>query len=198
MIALAHWCDAQVTADHGKYVGAHGLEAHNFGGFEEIYNIPMIVSGPGVAVGERCNGRVGLHDLHPTILELCNAMPAASLRPDSRSFAPLLATPSVQEGSFDTGYAEYFGTRFPLSQRILWEGDWKFIFNGFDFDELYNLASDPHELTNLAEDPTHRNRVEELMAKVWGRVELTRDETLLNTHYYSMRFAAVGPNAARL
>ena len=44
----------------------------------------------------------------------------------------------------------------------------------------------------------HRKRVEEMMAKVWGRVEATRDETLLNTHYYSMRFAAVGPNAARL
>ena len=38
----------------------------------------------------------------------------------------------------------------------------------------------------------------EMMAKVWGRVEATGDGALLNTHYYSMRFAAVGPNAARL
>ena len=34
---LEHHADAEntvviVTADHGKYVGAHGLEAHNFGG----------------------------------------------------------------------------------------------------------------------------------------------------------------------
>ena len=189
---------SQVTADHGKYVGGHGMEAHNFGGFEEIYNIPMIVAGPGVAVGERCDGRVGLHDLHPTILELCGAAPDAPARADSRSFAPLLAAPAAQESGYRTGYAEYFGTRFPLSQRILWDGDWKLVFNGFDFDELYCHATDPHELTNLAAEPEHRQRVEEMMAKVWGRVEATGDGALLNTHYYSMRFAAVGPNAARL
>jgi arylsulfatase A-like enzyme len=46
--------------------------AHNFGGFEEIYNIPMIVWGAsaGVAVGASTTARVGLHDLHPTLLEL--------------------------------------------------------------------------------------------------------------------------------
>ena len=27
------------TADHGKYVGSHGMDGHNFGPFEEVYNI---------------------------------------------------------------------------------------------------------------------------------------------------------------
>ena len=34
------------------------------------------------------------------------------------------------------------------------------------------------------------------MGLVWERVQATGDQTLLNTHYYSMRFAVVGPNAA--
>jgi hypothetical protein len=107
--------------------------AHNFGGFEEIYNIPMIVSGAaaGVAVGCWTNARVGLHDLFPTILELCGVAPPAAVA-DSRSFLPLLRSPETEASKFTRGYAEYFGTRFPLCQRIAWDGDLKLVFNGFD------------------------------------------------------------------
>jgi arylsulfatase A-like enzyme len=77
-----------VSADHGRYVGAHGFDAHNFGAFEEIYRIPLIISGPGVAVGEETFGLVSLLDLCPTLLELTgNEIFEVS---DSKSFAPLL------------------------------------------------------------------------------------------------------------
>jgi arylsulfatase A-like enzyme len=180
-----------VTADHGKYVGAHGFEAHNFGAFEEIYHIPMIVAGPGVAEGVDSKARVGLHDLCPTILELADA-PAIDV-PDSQSFAPVLADPAAADSAFSEGYAEYHGTRFTLTQRICWDGDWKFVFNGFDFDELYNLAEDPWEMTNRIDDPAEQERVQAMMRAVWRRIRETDDRPLLNTHYYSMRFAAIGP-----
>ena len=73
--------------------------------------------------------------------------------------------------------------------------EWKFVFNGFDFDELYNLADDPWELTNIAALPEHADRVRNMMRGMWRRMHETGDTTLLNTHYHSMRFAAVGPNA---
>jgi hypothetical protein len=63
-------------------------------------------------------------------------------------------------------------------------------------DELYDLAADPDELRNLAAEPRWRPTLERLMGLVWERVQATGDRTLLNTHYYSMRFAVVGPNAA--
>ena len=66
---------------------------------------------------------------------------------DARSMAPLLTEPAHVPEEFSTGYAEYHGTRFPLMQRVLWKGPWKFVFNGFDFDELYNLEDDPSEPT---------------------------------------------------
>lgn len=179
-----------VTSDHGRYVGAHGLDAHTFGAFEEIYNIPLIVSGPGIASDVTSPAAVMLQDLCPTILDLAGAEPIDV--PDSSSFADLLHDPL---GSDDgrAAFAEYHGTRYPLAQRILWNGDWKFVFNGFDFDELYNLATDPGELHNLASAPEHRERLEQMMAAVWRVISDTYDKPLIESHYYSMHLAAVGP-----
>lgn len=180
------------TSDHGRYVGSHGLEAHNFGAFEEIYAVPVVVAGPGVAQGEVTDARVGFHDLCPTILELADVETFDTL--DSQSFADLLRNPAQAAENHREGYAEYFGTRFRLTQRVYWEDEWKFVFNGFDFDELYNLQDDPFELTNLADRPEHADRIRKMMAGIWRRMHETGDTTLLNSHYHSMRFAAVGPN----
>ena len=58
------------TADHGKYVGSHGMDGHNFGPFEEVYNIPLVAAGPSIAQGVETDARVGLHAIGPTLLEL--------------------------------------------------------------------------------------------------------------------------------
>ena len=183
-----------VTADHGRYVGAHGWDAHNFGPFEEIYRVPLIANGPGIAARKQTNALVSLIDLCPTLLELAGAEPIDA--PDSRSLAPLLVDPRPHEGDFNTHYGEYHGTRFNLTQRILWRGDWKFVFNGFDFDELYHLKTDPHEMTNLINHPEHEPRIRAMMAGIWQKVRDTSDRAIEQTHYYSMRMACVGPNVA--
>ncbi len=183
-----------VVSDHGRYMGGHGFDAHNFGAFEEIYNIPLIMAGPGIASGKETSALVGFHDLGPTLLELAGAEPIQV--PDSRSFAPVLGDPAGQERQFNQGYAESHGTRYLLTQRILWQGPWKFVFNGFDEDELYNLDEDPHELANLASRPEYQDRVLGMMTEIWRVMRRTGDRALLETHYSPMRFAAVGPLAA--
>jgi arylsulfatase A-like enzyme len=154
-----------VLSDHGRYVGAHGLDAHNFGAFEEIYNIPLIVAGPGVAQGVETGALVSIADLCPTLLELAGARPIHV--PDSRSFAPLLTDPVGQASHYNTCYAEFHGTRFLMTQRILWQGPYKFVFNGFDYDELYNLDEDPYELKNLGNDPAHQGKRRDMMSQIW-------------------------------
>lgn len=180
-----------VTADHGRYLGAHGFDAHNVGPFEEIYRVPLVVAGPGVSPGVS-RSFVGFHDIGPTLIEHCLGKERQSLPADSVSFASVLRDPERQVR--ETMYAENHGTRFSLTQRILWKGDWKFVFNGFDFDELYDLESDPWELNNLAADPVHRDRVRAMMGEVWRWIRETGDRTLLETHYFSMRMGAVGPD----
>lgn len=183
-----------VVSDHGRYVGGHGYDHHNFGPFEEIYRIPLIISGPGVAQGEETKALVSLVDLCPTIIELADAEPISGV--DSQSFTSLLRDPRGESARYSTSHAEFHGTRFTLEQRIVWQGKWKFVFNGFDYDELYNLEEDPLELNNLAFDPTQRDRMKELMTEIWKNVHATNDRALLETHYSPMRMAVVGPNAA--
>ncbi len=180
-----------LTADHGELLGAHGLYCKNFSASEEVYNIPLIVAGPGIASGMVSAARVGSHDLCPTLLELTGCDPIDV--PDSRSFAAVLTDSRRQEASYTRGYAEYHGGRYILTQRIAWDGPWKFVFNGFDFDELYNLEQDPWEMQNLIDEPAYRGRVEQMMSYVWQRIRDTNDHSLLNSHYPILRIAPVGP-----
>lgn len=182
------------VADHGRYVGAHGFDAHNFGAFEEIYRIPLIMAGPGIAGDATCAAQVSIADLGASLCELGDAEPFEA--PDSRSFCGLLSAPDTVPLEFETGFAEYHGTRFPLMQRILWQGDWKFVFNGFDFDELYNLREDPSEVHNRIREPVQQSRADSMMTEIWRRVRDTGDRAILESHYFSMRFARVGPDTA--
>ncbi len=179
------------TADHGELLGAHGLYFKHFCAFEEVYTIPLVVTGPSIARGATLSTRVGLHDVAPTILELAGlTSPAVA---DCRSFAQLLKDPEKHIEFFPSGYAEHYGTRYLLTQRVYWENDWKYVFNGFDFDELYNLAADPYELHNLAHDPDHAEISRKMMRGIWDKVKKTGDTTLANTGYPSLRIAPVGP-----
>jgi arylsulfatase A-like enzyme len=180
-----------LTSDHGELLGAHGLYCKNFTASEEIYNIPLILAGPGIRRGEVADARVGSHDLCPTLLELTGSDGIDS--PDSRSFAEVLRDPWGAPADFQTGYAEYFGVRMALTQRVVWDGQWKFVFNGFDFDELYDLAADPYEMVNLASNPQYRDRLRWMTKQMWDVVTRTGDHSLLNSQYPILRVAPYGP-----
>ncbi len=180
------------TSDHGECLGAHRMFTKNVGAYEEAYNIPLIASGPGIAQRAVTDARVGIHDICPTLLELTGQTTFGD--PDSRSFVSALQDPGGTSGEFQTGFAEYTGSRYVFTQRVVWDGPWKLVWNGFDFDELYNLDDDPYELRNLADVPVHQDQLKRLMRLAWRRVEETGDTPLLNSQYYSLRLAAYGPS----
>ncbi|OUC06798.1 hypothetical protein RY27_18790 [Litorilinea aerophila] len=180
-----------MTSDHGDLLGAHGLFFKDISAFEEIYRIPLIVSGPDIEKGALCRARVGLHDLCPTLLELAGCKPFDV--PDSRSFVQLLQSPYRIGEEWTRGYAEYYGNRYRLTQRVVWNGPWKFVFNGFDFDELYNLDEDPWEMVNLSLDPAYEEQVQQMMHLFWQYARATGDTPLTETLYPALRLGTVGP-----
>lgn len=178
-------------SDHGRYVGSHGMDHHNAGVFEEIMRVPLVCAGPGIAKGATCEGLISLVDLFPTLLEWAGIEAPKGL--DGQSRAALLGDPLKEKDCSATAFAENHGTRFRLSQRVLWEGRWKFIFNGFDRDELYDLEADPGEMRNLAGKPEYAEMEADLMAKVWKEIKQSNDRALLGTHYGPLRIGRVGP-----
>ena len=165
------------------------MDAHNIGAFEEAFRIPLVIAGPGIRPGCESPARLSLHDLCPTILKLTGAELIEGS--DATSFADLLFE-NGEDGSFMTGFAENHGSRFGLTQLILWDGRWKIVFNGFDEDELYDLDSDPLEMESLGSQSEYRTRVEQLMTKTWFAIRESGDRTLLETHYAPLRLGGAG------
>ena len=103
--------------------------------------------------------------------------------------------PRITDADTDAGiaYSENHGSRFRLTQRIIWEGPWKFVFNGFDYDELYNLDSDPDETNNLINDPDHQARADAMMSKIWQRIQELETEHLKSLTISRYALDRVGP-----
>ncbi len=179
-----------LTSDHGELLGSHGLYCKNFHAGEEVYNIPLIMAGPGIKTGEVSSARVGSHDLCPTLLEFldCDTIDV----PDSASFAHLLQNPHGTE-TFQQGFAEFFGGRMNLTQRVVWDGSWKLVFNGFDYSELYDLDSDPSEMHNRIHDPSCDETVKQMFKLMWKNVRDTGDHSLFGAEYPILRIAPYGP-----
>jgi len=179
------------TSDHGDMLGAHGLGTKGVGTpYEPVHNIPLIARLPGGRGGGREDRatEANLVDLAPTLLDLCGARPIAGAQ--GRSLRPALEGAPMDPGE---NYAEFYGQRFVYTTRIVWQGDWKYIFNPGGVDELYNLAEDPHEARNRAGDPDCRAVLLDLTRRMWARMKALGDDSLLKSGYPTLRTAPIGP-----
>lgn len=179
------------TNDHGIMMGAHGLHCLGVFPFEEGYRVPLIVRWPGAgAEGAVCDELLNTLDLAPTILEMTggDSLP----RGEGRSLVPLLKGERPPDWPDDC-FAEFHGQRFFWTQRIVWTKRYKYVFNGFDFDELYDLESDPHEMTNLAGDERYAEVLEEMVERMWAHIRAIGDQNMINSNYGTLRFAPFGP-----
>jgi arylsulfatase A-like enzyme len=136
-------------SDHGDYAGAHGLWAKGVPSFREAYNIPCVLRWPnGIrAPGRQVDALVSTTDFAPTILEVAGIkapppMSGTSLVPWLRNERP--------ESWRDAVFSQLNGVELYYTQRIIQTKDFKYVYNGFDYDELYDLRNDPHETRNLA------------------------------------------------
>jgi len=186
-------------ADHGQMLGAHGLVGLGLGlAYEEVYKVPLIVRLPDGLVDDTTDHRgrnvndalVSLVDVGPTLLDLCRLTPLPDAQ--GRSLRPLIEGRTNKE-DWQEAYGEFFGQRFMFTQRIVWHGDWKYVFSPGGVDELYHLANDPYEIKNLAANPQHREILVDMVKRMWRKMEQIGDQSLLNTHYSTLRAAPIGP-----
>jgi arylsulfatase A-like enzyme len=180
-------------SDHGDYCGDHGLFAKGIPCFRGAYHVPAIVRWPaGIAgPGRRVEELVSLADFAPTFLELAGVsadreLSGVSLMPFLRGEAP--------PGWRDAIFTQCNGVELYFTQRSVMTKDFKYVYNGFDFDELYDLRSDPHEMRNVAADPAHAEVKRQLVRRMWQFAHREQD-TAING-YITIGLAPFGPAEA--
>ncbi|WP_205023388.1 sulfatase-like hydrolase/transferase [Streptomyces sp. HB132] len=155
------------TADHGEFTGAHRLHDKGPAMYEDIYRIPGIIRIPGAAPQVR-DELVSLTDCTATILELAGCDPSPAV--DSRSLVPLVrGEEAAWPGEL---VAEFHGHHFPYPQRMIRDDRYKLVVNPESVNELYDLRTDPHELSNRYTHPEFAATRARLMRRLY---ELLRD-----------------------
>jgi arylsulfatase A-like enzyme len=141
------------TSDHGSFLGERGM-ADKWLMHEPSIRIPLLIVDPSSAGGAQIPAMALTNDLAPTLLELAGITPPPFMQ--GRSLVPWLRgkTPAWRAEFF---YEHHFGNAgkpvfIPASEGVRTE-TWKYIRYVEReplYEELYNLADDPHEKNNLA------------------------------------------------
>lgn len=152
-------------SDHGDYAGAHGLWTKGLPCFKEAYHICSVIGyGRIRGKGKAVEDLVSLSDYAPTILELAGI--SVERRFAGRSLVPFLEG-AVPENWRTELYTQSNGNELYGIQRGVFDNKFKFVYNGFDFDELYDLVRDPEECHNLAEDENYADVKRLYYKKLW-------------------------------
>ena len=175
------------STDHGDMLGSHRLFNKGFHMYEETHHIPLVVRWPGVtAPGTTCDEFVNLVDLMPTFLDIGGARMPSNL--DGRSIVPLLRGETVPDWPDDV-FAEFHGYEPTLaSVRMVRTRSWKYVYNPYSEDELYDMQSDPGELYNLATHLGYKHVLRRMKARMVNRLRETRDNIVMEGGWQSNSF----------
>lgn len=160
--------------DNGYAWGEHGMTDKR-SAYEESMRIPMMMHCPElIRPGTRISQMVANIDVAPTILEAAGLEYPRSM--DGRSFLPLRRGQSIP-GREDLLYEYLWEWNYPMTPTLhaLRTERFKFIrpHGLWDIEELYDLESDPREITNLVRKPEHASRVKDMRTRLFQILQQT-------------------------
>lgn len=161
-----------VTSDHGENVGEHGLVGHQYGLFDTLLHVPLVIAGGSFdAVDSGTDRPVQLLDLPTTLLDEVEIdAPGYRSQSQGRSFHPESTEPHRDhvmseyispQPDIDTMRNRYgdlpprldsLDQRLPL--RAVRTDRWKLVAGADGSRSLYDLASDPSETADVAKRHT--------------------------------------------
>ena len=141
------------TSDNGQFWGEHRLRA-KMAAYDESIRVPLVARYDAVTASapRSQGGAVANIDIAPTLAEF-----AGIRRPfDGRSLRPLLAgAPVTWRKSFLVENLRLNPANVPTYCAIR-ARTWTYVAIRTGEEELYDLRSDPYQLTNVAADPNRR------------------------------------------
>jgi len=176
-----------ITGDHGENIGDHGLMDHQYCLYETLVHVPLLISGGPFNDGGSSDELVQLTDVLPTLLDVAEieALDARSnmqgqsfysANTQSREYvlaeylAPQPSMTALEEriGSLPTEVRQY-----DRSLRAIRTDQFKLVRGSDGSRELYDVHSDPNELTDISTSAL--DRLEQL--------ETQLDEWLVSFHH---------------
>lgn len=148
------------VSDNGQFHGEHRIAQGKYLPYEPAGHMPLLIRGPGITPGSNASALVANIDIAPTIAAIAGLEP----RVDGRSILPFARNPRrrtsrpvLLEGYSmpSTGAFPHNNTAAVLDYFGVIAGRFKYIHYGYGDRELYDLRSDPHELSSLADDPRY-------------------------------------------
>jgi len=148
----AHNTIVIVTSDHGEMLGDHGLWMKKVF-YENAIRIPLIVSCPARFGAARIPGLASLVDLLPTLMGLAGEGMETDFvdPPDGMDLSPAILHGEPLPERPLLGELTCEGTPGPVL--MIRQGNFKYIWSAIDPPILFDLASDPDEVTNIAGQP---------------------------------------------
>jgi arylsulfatase A-like enzyme len=159
-------------SDHGELLGDHGYTEKCLM-YEASVRVPCLLSWQNhLPSGFRVTTPLAGVDLMPTLLSFAGQAPETQI--DGRSVAEALLNGQQPEhqpvfaeiASLDAIYHNANDPEKLAAHVMIIDENWKYIWNRFDIDELYNLKTDPGEMRNVANRPEHQNRIAQMRQQI--------------------------------
>jgi arylsulfatase A-like enzyme len=189
-----------VTADHGDFVGEHGMNIKGGVSYDCLTRVPLIVSWPEKIPEDTVDrSMANTVDIVPTLLDLQGIdvpremqgapLPTATgAEPRDEAFSeygaggPLFTMDDLTSLGEPNGYETLIQTLWAREaegrRKMVRTINWKYVHDPMgDLDELYDLVDDPWEQTNVASDPANAGIVSEMRARLAGWMIRTEDPT---------------------
>ncbi|QFT93462.1 Choline-sulfatase [Roseovarius sp. THAF9] len=155
------------VSDHGDMLGERGLW-FKMSFFEGSSRVPLMISAPKMEPG-LVTEPVSNIDVCPTLCDLAGV--------DMSEVMPWVAgeslVPSGQGATRKSPVAMEYAAEASYSPLVALRHDnWKYTNCALDPEQLFDLDTDPLELTNLAEDPAHKATLERFRVEAAARWDL--------------------------
>lgn len=166
------------TSDHGDSLGSHGINSKGPAMYDEITNIPFIMTWKDNIIEETVDDLPASHiDVVPTVLDYFDIEKPLYLT--GSSLIPRLLGKESKDTKAFIEFTRYeidhdgFGGYQPI--RSVVDKRFKLVISLMTQDELYDMEKDPQEMHNLIDDPQYHDIRNELHDAILHWMDETRD-----------------------